>query len=1166
MHADLHHHAAHRRAHLTAVPAVRLRTALVLDGGLLVVNHHLARLAVHLVKDVALAGGVGQGADGQQLEDEHFPLLQLDVELLVDLRRGQEEARRQHRQVAVPGHEGPVVGEDLGVHGVARHVALGDAPVLLRELRARVREVERLQREAGPFVELAAATQGAAAQRLREPAVRLAHQPLEELEHRLGKVELLGLVDDVLLAQLVGDHELREVADDLGRGRDLDDVAEQVVGLLVGLLGRGPLGAEPQLRGLEDEVGELAPRDLVLVDLRVRAGEPRLEGRVQQAQLRPVGVEGADVVPVVARVVWRVLERGQQRAHRRLRRHARQAVGGRVDGVGARLGAGHVGGDAGAGRVVAVHVDGQVRVLLADAADELRRRVGLEHAGHVLDAEHVDAEAHDLVHQLEVVLEVVLLLGVQHVAAVADGALDDAAGLLHRLDAHLELVDVVERVEDAEHVDAALLGLLAEVLDGVVRQRLVGDAVGAAQQHLEGDVGHGFPQLAQAVPRVLVQEAHGHVEGGAAPALERVGAGVGDGGLLGRVEQVDGAHARRQQRLVRVAPRRVHEKEAFVLAHRLGKGVRPLLVDELLEAPLGRVVRHVDDVAVVVQHGGHDDLALELGLAHLALDAAAVDRDVAEVVQQLLRAVLTRGEVEEARGVVDEGGPAVALEEDRVREQRAQESDVGLDAADAEFDEGAQHLAAHHLVGAGAAGALDQHGVVVGGDDGAGEAVARVEAHAVAAGGAVDLDLARVGPEAVGRVLGGDAALHGEAADGDAVLGQVEVRQRGAGGHLDLRGHDVDARDLLGDGVLDLDARVDLDEVVPVLLVDEELGGPRVAVVDRLGQLDGVGEDGVAHARGQLLGRRQLHHLLVPALHAAVALEQVDDVAVRVAQQLHLDVLGPVEEALDEHGAVAKGRLGLGRGALEGVLEFGLLAHHAHAAPAAAKGGLDDDGEAVLVGELLDLLVPLDGALGAGHHGHVALDGQLAGRDLVAEGVDGVGRGADEDDAGLLHVAGELGVLGQEAVARVDHVHAVLAGDVDDGVAVEVGADGRVLAALADHVGLVGLLAVHAQPVLVAEDGDGVHGELVGGAEDAHGDLAAVGHEQLVVLAHHAAAGSDSAIHGGVRWGEGEADRKVRNAAIEPAEVGIEDGRKLRIVRREIGTPSERLEEDDAPC
>lgn len=66
----------------------------------------------------------------------------------------------------------------------------------------------------------------------------------------------------------------------------------------------------------------------------------------------------------------------------------------------------------------------------------------------------------------------------------------------------------------------------------------------------------------------------------------------------------------------------------------------------------------------------------------------------------------------------------------------------------------------------------------------------------------------------------------------------------------------------------------------------------------------------------------------------------------------------------------------------------------------------------------------------------------------------------------------------------MDHVDIVLEGDFDNLVAGEVGADWSVLSSFADNVGFVGLLPVHAESVLIAEDGDGVEGKLVGGTED----------------------------------------------------------------------------------
>ena len=54
-------------------------------------------------------------------------------------------------------------------------------------------------------------------------------------------------------------------------------------------------------------------------------------------------------------------------------------------------------------------------------------------------------------------------------------------------------------------------------LSGVVG---VAYGVGPPQEHLEGDVGDLLPQQAQPLPGGLMEEAVGHVEGGAAPHLQ----------------------------------------------------------------------------------------------------------------------------------------------------------------------------------------------------------------------------------------------------------------------------------------------------------------------------------------------------------------------------------------------------------------------------------------------------------------------------------------------------------------------------------------------------------------------------------------------------------------------------------------------------------------------
>ncbi len=246
----------------------------------------------------------------------------------------------------------------------------------------------------------------------------------------------------------------------------------------------------------------------------------------------------------------------------------------------------------------------------------------------------------------------------------------------------------------------------------------------------------------------------------------------------------------------------------------------------------------------------------------------------------------------------------------------------------------------------------------------------------------------------------------------------------------------------------------------------------------------------------QARGGSLLDHLLVAALHGAVAFAQVDGVAVGVGQHLDLDVARVLEELLHVHVRVAERGQGLGLGHLDGGKQVGFGVHHTHAAPAAAAGGLDDDRVAHLAAQTQVLVgVVAEGAVGARHAGHAGgLHGVLGG-DLVAHQADVLRFGANEDEAASLHALGEVRVLGQEAVARVDgdRVGDLGGGDQGRDVEVAVGGFGR---ADADRF-------VREAHVLEVTIGGGVHrhgldAELAAGAQDAQRDLATVGDEDLV--------------------------------------------------------------------
>jgi hypothetical protein len=155
----------------------------------------------------------------------------------------------------------------------------------------------------------------------------------------------------------------------------------------------------------------------------------------------------------------------------------------------------------------------------------------------------------------------------------------------------------------------------------------------------------------------------------------------------------------------------------------------------------------------------------------------------------------------------------------------------------------------------------------------------------------------------------------------------------------------VKPRDAFGDGVFHLQPRVHLHEVVVTCTIEQELHRARAHVADLARDGDGGGshaltQPGVDGGRG-----RFLDHLLVPALHGAIALAQVQHIAVRVGKDLYLDVTRLDDGSLQDQPAVTEGfRRLAGRGA-QSVGQARRVIHKAHASPTASRGSLHHDRE-----------------------------------------------------------------------------------------------------------------------------------------------------------------------------------------------------------------------------
>ena len=131
-------------------------------------------------------------------------------------------------------------------------------------------------------------------------------------------------------------------------------------------------------------------------------------------------------------------------------------------------------------------------------------------------------------------------------------------------------------------------------------------------------------------------------------------------------------------------------------------------------------------------------------------------------------------------------------------------------------------------------------------------------------------DLAVVGHKVVGGVFGRHAALQGVSASMHGRLraqADLGIIQRRSLGDQKLALHDVDSGDFLGHRVLDLNTRIDLDEIELVrVAVDQKFDSTGIFVLHGLADPQRRVAHVVAQVRIEIGRRGDLGDLLMPAL------------------------------------------------------------------------------------------------------------------------------------------------------------------------------------------------------------------------------------------------------------------------------------------------------------
>ena len=166
-------------------------------------------------------------------------------------------------------------------------------------------------------------------------------------------------------------------------------------------------------------------------------------------------------------------------------------------------------------------------------------------------------------------------------------------------------------------------------------------------------------------------------------------------------------------------------------------------------------------------------------------------------------------------------------------------------------------------------------------------------------------------------------------------------RQRLSRRYAQLPLHQVKSGDHLRDRMLHLQARVHFHEVQTALAIQQKLDRARAHVIHRARRAAAGFGERLAQIFGKQRRRSLFDDFLMTALHAAIALEDADDVAVGISEDLHLNVARLDQVLFQQHGIVAERGCSLALAAGQRSSKLLRRIDTAHALAAAARIGLD---------------------------------------------------------------------------------------------------------------------------------------------------------------------------------------------------------------------------------
>src|SRR5271156_6719419 len=183
-----------------------------------------------------------------------------------------------------------------------------------------------------------------------------------------------------------------------------------------------------------------------------------------------------------------------------------------------------------------MYMNRQIRILLPDRSDQKCCRTRLHNSRHILNPKNMNSSRNNLIHQSHIILQIILLLRIQHVATETDRPLTNSTRLLYSVNPNHDVLQIIQRVKNTENINPILLCLLTEIINRIIRQRRIGHPVRSTKQHLKWNIRNKFSKFTKSIPRIFVEETHCDIERCTSPHFKTVGVGESVTCLWGNVD------------------------------------------------------------------------------------------------------------------------------------------------------------------------------------------------------------------------------------------------------------------------------------------------------------------------------------------------------------------------------------------------------------------------------------------------------------------------------------------------------------------------------------------------------------------------------------------------------------------------------------------------------